>query len=193
MKTVTETLKQSSVVLGAIGIMVSFSSPAEARPGGSSSSVTCDLGNFSGSSACLGPLSGNDSNSDLSGSFGIDTWTEFSKLDAGSGNNGKIDVVGSSTSGNWSLNGLDSSTNYMVALKGDPSHSLYYLGSGNTGFNNETWNTDGIVKGNGKANPGLSHFSVYQGSSEAVPEPMTILGVALAGGLGAWGKKKLGK
>lgn len=156
-------------------------------------SVSCDTSNLTGATECLGAITGNDSNSDLSGSFGIDDWTEFSKLDSGSGDNGIINVTGGSTSGDYSLSGLDNNSNYMVALKGGPSYSLYNLGSGFESTSG-TWDTSGIQTGGGKASPGLSHFTIYEsGNSQAVPEPTTILGLALAGGLGGFLKKKASK
>lgn len=174
-------IKSGTLLVSAIALTTLMSSPARAQD--------CSTDNLSGSSQCLGSFSGNDANSNLSGSFGINDWQKFSKIDSNSGSNSNLTVGGGSTSGNWSLNGLNSNSDYMVALKGGPSYSLYYLGSKQTEAGGN-WNTSGLAKGNGKPSPGLSHFTVYEGNSQAVPEPTTILGVMLAGGIGAWCKNK---
>lgn len=188
--------KTTMTVVSSIAILLSIPSLAEAKGGlknNNDASVSCSIGNLSGSVNCLGAFGGNDSNSDLQGSFGISDWEETLKLDSNagsvSGNGINLNVGGNATSGTFSLNGLDSNSNYMVALKGGPSYSLYDLDRGNTNLAGN-WNTQGIFKGNGQAKPGLSHFTVYRGNSEAVPEPTTLFGVAVAGGLGVWLKKK---
>ena len=186
--------KSGALLVSAIALTSLISSPARAKGGSSSvdNSVACSTSNLSGASNCLGAIGGNDANSNLIGSFGINDWQQFSKIDSNSGSNSNLSVGGGNTSGTWSLNGLNSNSDYMVALKGGPSYSLYYLGRGETTAGG-SWNTEGLAKGNGKPSPGLSHFTVYKGNSQAVPEPTTILGVMLAGGIGAWCKNKFNR
>ena len=194
--------KSGALLVSAIALTSLISSPARAN-----NSVACSTNNLSGANDCLGSFSGNDANSDLSGSFGINDWQEFSKIDLdeddsysnsnltvglGEGDEDEEDEdedENEAIQGSWQLNGLNANSDYMVALKGGPSYSLYYLGRGETTAGG-SWNTEGLAKGNGKPSPGLSHFTVYKGNSQAVPEPTTILGVMLAGGIGAWCKNK---
>jgi hypothetical protein len=137
------------------------------------SDVACSPSNLTGSTTCLGALDGNDSNSDLSGSFGVDSWTELFKVDSRSGTAGGLTVTGDGQSGQYTITGLDPNMTYMVALKGGPTYSLYYLGSGQS-FSG-TWNTNGLAKGNGAPGPDLSHFTVYQaagGTADPVADPV---------------------
>ena len=137
-------------------------------------SVECDVSNLSGALQCAGPFEGNDSNSILDDVFGSGAWEEIVKIDGGGSANG-LTVSGSGSSGTWSYAGpLGDYSQVMVALKGGPSFSLYELdmdldfGSGTFG-----WDTLGIVKGNGKAGPGLSHFSLY-GREGDLPPPSAV-------------------
>lgn len=156
-------------------------------------SVSCSITNLSGATRCAGPFQGNDSNSTLDDVFGSGEWLEIVKVDGGATKNG-LSVIGG-TSGTWSFTGsLGDYSAVMVALKGGPSFSLYELEAGVT---SGTWDTLGIVKGNGKASPGLSHFTLYGreksggfGPSDPVlppvPLPAPVLGLlAGLGGLAA--------
>lgn len=132
-------------------------------------SVSCDVSNLSGALQCAGPFQGNDSNSILDDVFGQGEWEEIVKVDGGTSANG-LTVSGSGTSGTWSFSGsLGDFSQVMVALKGGPSFSLYEL---STGITSGSWDTFGIVKGNGQAGPGLSHFTLY-GRGE-VPPPSAV-------------------
>jgi hypothetical protein len=156
--------------------------------------VTFSLGDgFSNSRDCEGSYNGNDSNSDLSEIFGDNIfgdfdWQEWSKVNAGDASNinGGLTLNGAgSISGTYSLTGLNTNNYYMIALKGGPNFGLYYLGKVDSSSITGTWETDGIFKGNGQPNPGLSHFTVYTASGGSfspvsVPEPITILGSGVA-------------
>lgn len=150
-------------------------------------SVSCSVTNLTDAVQCAGPFEGNDSNSVLDQVFGFGEWHEIVKVDSGVSNDGLSVTTG--TSGTWSYTGdLGDYSSVMVALKGGPSFSLYELEAGVTSGN---WDTLGIVKGNGKAAPGLSHFTLYGRKSSSpvlppVPLPAPVLGlIAGIGGLAA--------
>jgi hypothetical protein len=154
-------------------------------------------------SACEGAYSGNDSNSNLDGVFGITGWTELVKLDASSGSVTADGVTLSvflddrdERSGSWSVSGWGGHDTVMAVLKGGPSFAAYMFDTlaGTEG----TWSTDGlraggppakaggnprrgrpqgpgpqrpigIVGDTGGKTPGLSHFTLYSGSSASEP------------------------
>ncbi len=189
-------IKQSLYALaGAAVIGASFVGSAEAQ-------VSCDVSNFTQSIDCEGAFSGN-ATPDIPGNtyFGISDWTEILKVnsDSGtdSGSGGFLEVTGGGTSGGYSLTGLDAGHQYMVALKGGPSFSVYLLEAGITDESG-SWNTDGLFKGNGKPGPGLSNVTVWKTRiapppPERIPEPISTLAVFAFGAVAAGGalKKKL--
>lgn len=182
-------------VLAAAGVAIASSAFSPAQAALTSLSHPCDVSDVSGSVACEGAFSGNDSNQDLGGIFGVDAWSELFKVDSDSGVDDGLTVTGGGTSGGWSLTGINFNTsNIMVVLKGADSFSSYLLDDATSG----SWNTDGLVKPNGRPGPGLSHFTVYQAPKpvqdpEAVPEPLTILGSATALGIGGLLKRQQSK
>lgn len=166
--------------------------------------TSCSVDNVSGASACLGIYQGNNSNQNLNGLFGIDDWgNEFLKVDDSSGNTSSNGISltvtdnGGAISGTWSLSGIDlSNYNVMAILKGGNSFSAYLLNS-----LDGTWNNNDMLRGSQRG-AGLSHFSIYtsaistsqndinNNTAESVPEPLTILGTALALALGGLFKSK---
>ncbi len=202
MKKVLSTLVGTSVLATASIGLSSISASALTLTG----DVSCATSNVSGSVDCQGAFSGNDSNQDLGGLFGIDQWMEFEKVDNSSGTSGALTVTaaGDEKSGTWSLSTIPSSPQYMIVLKGGPSFSAYLMDDDTL---SGTWNTLGIQTGgrNPKAGPGLSHFTVYKAvggivtpppddsNPTPVPEPLTILGAGAAIGFGGTFKRKLGK
>ncbi|MEQ8752842.1 MAG: PEP-CTERM sorting domain-containing protein [Coleofasciculus sp. G1-WW12-02] len=191
-------MKLSSLVpsvLAAAGVAVASSAFSPAQAALTSLSNSCSTSNLSGSVACEGTFAGNDANQDLGGLFGVDAWSQLFKVDSDSGTNGGLNVTGGGTSGGWSLTNIDFNTsNIMVVLKGGNSFSSYLL----DGVTSGSWNTNGVVKGNGRPGPDLSHFTVYQAPKpvtdpEAVPEPLTILGSATALGIGGLLKRQQSK
>ena len=176
MKNIISTLIDSSILAAGLLSISALDASALTLQGNS-----CDISQLTSSIDCKGTFNGNDANQDLSGLFEVNDWAEFLKVDSNSGTDGNLTV---NAGGTWSISGLDSSSNYMVVLKGGNSFSSYFLGSGLTSANG-TWNTQGVVKGNGKPGPGLSHFTVYEGSGPAAgaPEPTTIGGFLLAGAI----------
>ncbi|MEQ9235061.1 PEP-CTERM sorting domain-containing protein [Coleofasciculus sp. E2-BRE-01] len=182
-------------VLAAAGIAVASSAFSPAQAALTSLTNSCSTSDLNGSVACEGTFAGNDANQDLGGLFGVDAWSQLFKVDDDSGTNGGLNVTGGGTSGGWSLTGIDFNTsNIMVVLKGGNSFSSYLLDGATSG----SWNTNGVVKGNGQPGPGLSHFTVYEAPKpvtdpEAVPEPLTILGSATALGIGGLLKRQQSK
>ena len=184
-------------VLAAAGVAIASSAFSPAQAALVSTSHQCDVSEVSGSVACEGAFEGNDSNQELDGLFDVNGWSELFKEDLDEGNDtvGGLEVTGGGTSGGWSLTGINFNTsNIMVVLKGADSFSSYLLDDATSG----SWNTDGLVKPNGRPGPGLSHFTVYQAPKpvqdpEAVPEPLTILGSATALGIGGLLKRQQSK
>ncbi|MEQ8386412.1 MAG: PEP-CTERM sorting domain-containing protein [Coleofasciculus sp. A1-SPW-01] len=188
-------------VLAAAGIAVASSAFSPAQAALTSLGTTCNTSNVGGSILCEGAFSGNDSSTEVNDNkiFGFDTWSQLFKVDDSSGSTGGLTVdltnSGDETEGTWSLTGVDFSTsNIMLVLKGGNSFSSYLLDGATSG----SWNTNGILKGNDKPGPDLSHFTVYQAPKpvqdpEAVPEPLTILGSATALGIGGLLKRQQSK
>ncbi len=124
--------------------------------------------------ACEGAIGGNDANtiSSVSSYFGLTGWTEIAKVDASEGSDTRLGLSvaegNDDKSGTWSVSLWSSAlTDIMIALKGGPTFSLYRFAPalGTAG----TWSTDGILKGNGKPGPGLSHFTVYGTNQGGTP------------------------
>ncbi|WP_008308245.1 PEP-CTERM sorting domain-containing protein [Leptolyngbya sp. PCC 6406] len=173
---------------------------------GSSSEVSCQdsvlgtLANF-----CVGPVSGNDSASAVQSVLKDPAWTFLSKVDDSSGSASYLDVQqadNKAKSGTWDIDisklVSEGITELAVAIKGGPTYSVYVfedlskLGDGQ----NLAWDTKGVLTGSGKAEPGLSHFSVYvkrgpvDPGPKPVPEPAALLGLVAVGGAAASLKRK---
>lgn len=153
--------------------------------------ISCSTSNLAGSSACEGAFTGNNSNQDLDGLFGVADWgEELFKIEEGDPtSNGPLTVetVGD-TSGTWSIDEsfLDMTETLMFVLKGGPSFSAYLWNGVDT---SGTWNTDGVQTGgrNPKAGPDLSHFSIYrvprkeEPEPNPIPEPAAMVGLVMVG------------
>lgn len=150
-----------------------------------SGSTTCSITDVSGSTACEGAYSGNDSNeiSDTTELFGLDGWKEIDKVDGNAGTSG---VLTSQASGMWSISSFDTYETFMIVLKGGPTFSAYLLGDGDTAASSGTWSTAGILKGNGQPGPGLSHITLW-GTGTAAPVPLPAAAWLLLAGLGGLG------
>jgi opacity protein-like surface antigen len=59
---------------------------------------------------------------------------------------------------------------FVLGIKGGPDYSLYLFDGGAAGITSLNFDTNGIVKGNGRPGPGLSHASLF---TAPVPEPET--------------------
>lgn len=133
----------------------------------------CNVDSVEGALECAGVFSGNDSNSDLGGLFGQDTWTEVLKLDAGSGttsgNGITLSVTNTGNGGTWSIDTYAGFAPVMFVTKGGNSYSAFLMDLKTlTG----SWDTLSMLKGNGKPGAGLSHWTIYQaGTLPVQPGP----------------------
>lgn len=162
----------------------------------SAQAVTCGDSTFTTAVDCIGPVSGNNSNDDLTGFFdftngyGDIMWGSEIKVNNGTGGTTGIlsfsstttDGSGGGLTGDWSVSSWSGITAAMIVLKGGPSYSAYLidLTAGTMG----TWDTLGIVKGSGGAGPGLSHMSLYVATGPTAPVPLPAAGGLLLAGLG---------
>ncbi len=73
---------------------------------------------------------------------------------------------------------------FVLGLKGGPDYSLYLFNGGAAGISTLSFDTLGIVKGNGSAGPGLSHLALF---TQPVPEPesyaLMLAGLAVVGSI----------
>lgn len=165
----------------AVGLAVAASG-ASAKTMSLTDLGTCNISQLTTSTACEGAFMGNDSNSDLDGIFGKNGWTEIAKIDKGT-QDGILSITNAGgTSGNWSVSGWGSLTMVMAVLKGGPDFAAYLLDLNST---SGTWNTLGLLKGNGKPGPGLSHFTLY--TTDAAEVPLPAAGWMMVAGLGGLG------
>jgi hypothetical protein len=138
---------------------------------------TCSTTSLGGSTACEGVYSGNDANQDLGGVFGQTGWNQIEKVDSSSGNsndnglNLMVSANAGGTSGKWQVDDYQGNNPVMFVLKGGNSFSAFLM---NLNVTSGTWNTDSLLKGNGKPGPGLSHFTVYSAGVTPVPVPAAV-------------------
>ena len=173
--------------LVAAAAIAAIGSGATASTVGLTDLGTCNIGQLTTSTACAGAFDGNDANSNLDGLFGQAGWTEIAKIEDGTADGILTITNAGGTSGTWSVTGWGGLSKVMAVLKGGPDFAAYLLDLSKTGG---TWNTLGLLKGNGRPGPGLSHFTLYGVPSE-VPLPAAgWLMLAGLGGLGFAGRKK---
>ncbi|OKH17807.1 hypothetical protein NIES208_08285 [[Limnothrix rosea] IAM M-220] len=165
----------------------------------------CDDGSFAGTLidagalVCEGVFYGNDSNqiNESTELFNLTGWKELTKIDGSSGTNNIVTVSELEDGGySWAFKetfDLSTISDLFFSVKGGPSFSAY-LWDGET--TSGTFNTQGIVKGNGKGGPGLSHLSFYYRNetytnpdTTPVPTPAALLPV-LTGVFGMAAKRK---
>ena len=185
-----------SAVAIAVGSLL-FTSSVSALTLRDGAKVKCDAGMFEGTVECEGPYDGNDSNQIAKDTelFNLTGWKELTKIDGSSGSNDVLTVTSQGQGGfSWAFDqqfDLSNIKDLFFSVKGGPSFSVY-LWDGTT--TNGKFDTQGIVKGNNKGGPDLSHISIYYRNDiylppEAVPTPVAIL-PALAGLFGAAAKRK---
>lgn len=136
----------------------------------SSTADFCNTANFTGSTSCGGPYSGNDSTAEVNGTaknsivtmFGYADWTQVGKLDAQFGTQNNLVSVSAPKQGSqtWSFNGTFDPFQYVnlvFVVKGSNSFIGYlWDGTATTG----SFKTLGLVNNGGKT-PDLSHLSIY--------------------------------
>ena len=151
-----------------------------------------------GANGCLGQLSGNDDGNGLANTLATlasewgGTWQKADKWDTdlGRNDNGILNVsYTNSTTGTFDFSGITGP--FALAVKAAPGYNLFYFEDA-TSFDRD-WTTEGLIN-NGGQTPGLSHLTLYtQGGGfnpEPVPEPLTIMGSAVALGFGGYFQKK---
>ncbi|MGF1458731.1 MAG: PEP-CTERM sorting domain-containing protein [Leptolyngbyaceae cyanobacterium] len=82
------------------------------------------------------------------------------------------------------LNSSSDEGEIAIAIKGGPTFSLY--GFNDLGITSDAWDTKGVAKGNGNAEPGLPNFSIYVkrgdgGDNPTIPEPAAMAGLLAVG------------
>jgi hypothetical protein len=173
--------------------------------------VSCTSGSVTaggnGYSSCSGPISGNNrgagtdnlqfrlNSNNLSLLPQVGTALDFTKYTwaLATTSLGFDNTNDGGTSGKWSLaSGKSVNAPFVIAVKGGPDYSAYFFNAGSN-ITSGTWNTFGIVKGNGSPGPGLSHLDIYTATAKDVPEPLSILGTGVAFGFGGILKRKYGK
>jgi hypothetical protein len=128
-----------------------------------------------------GSFSGNDTGAQGTAISNLDsilgpTWTLLGKSDEGLGT---VTYNGNNKSGTWST-GLSGAGAFSV--KAADGYLLYQTDDIST----INWSTFGLLN-NGQQQPGLSHLSVYKAE---VPEPLTLMGSAVALGFGGYFQRK---
>lgn len=143
----------------------------------------CVVGSIQGATACNGAFSGNDSNSNLDGLFGLTGWNELFKLNGGSGTAGadgiELTVSDNNDGKSWMINSFGDLESVMFIMKGGPSFSAFLM---NTSILSGSWDNLSMFNGGGR-NADLSHWSVYATSNPA-PIPLPAAGVLLITALG---------
>lgn len=137
---------------------------------------SCSTSSLTTSTACKGVFDGNDANQNLDGLFGTNGWTQIEKVDGDSGNSNTnglnlMVTTNGGTSGNWKVDSFQGNDPVMFVLKGGPSFSAFLMDLSET---MGKWNTESLLKGNGKPGPGLSHFTVYSAGVTPVPVPAAV-------------------
>jgi hypothetical protein len=197
-----------AAVLAALGVAIASSVTATPTYAATFGCPIGSVDNVSGASACE---YSNTATQDFLNSkggltvnqeefFGVSTWQFGGKI----GENGGYAGQGSGQSGTWNLSSVLQPTwqNVMLVFKSGAGTSLvgYQLEPGVT---SGTWESPfEKLLFNVKNTKDVSHISVYftlgepsgstgGGSSEAVPEPTTMAGIALAGaGLAAYRRRR---
>jgi hypothetical protein len=172
-------MKLNSLAVAATLSLASLGASATAVVRCSDSSAT--TGN-AGYISCQGPTSGNIAPGQTSTALfsGFGTFNLVGKSDdAGFGPfaSNPAGVTSGTLSFDTPQTGL-----FVLGIKGGPDFSLYLFNGGVAGISTLSFDTLGIVKGNGSAGPGLSHLALF---TQPVPEPesyaLMLAGLAVVG------------
>lgn len=163
--------------LTAVALASAFAMPAFAAvEGGSTIRCTDSFMSFTneGYVDCRGPLAGNV------GALGSVSFDGVGSLRfvglTGDGTGAFIGQPDTSVFGLLQL-GQARFGNFVIGVQGGGSYSLYLFNGGETGIGTITYDTFGIVDGNGLAGPSFGNAALFAG---AVPEP-TPVALLLAG------------
>jgi len=154
------------------------------------SDSTATTGN-SGYLACQGPIVGNiaPGQVDTATFAGYGTFNFVGKSDDLSAGPFALNQSGA-TSGTLTFDTAQKGW-FVLGIKGGPDYSLYLFNGGTTGISSLAFDTLGIVKGNGSAGPGLSHFALFNAPSmtepTAAPVPEPDAYALMLAGLGVLG------
>lgn len=178
--------------------------------------ATCAVVDVTTSSACIGPVAGNDSiatnngaNVHLNlfdhdadtvpGAFNIGDWSLLARVNAPATTSGVLTITNpGGRSGAWSATGLDAFANVMIAVKGGGEFALYLIdvaasALANGGFGGD-WSMAGLNDaGRSGTPPGLSHLSIYTSGATPSPVPLPPAGLLLlaaVGGVAIMGRRR---
>jgi len=165
---------------------------------GGASAATCNISDVSNSTACQGQIAGNHKDSyagnnvnvnDVdgitvdgldSGMFGINTWTEYAKVNRPTTAAGILTLtydLGNLT-GSWSVTSWAGIGDAMLVVKGGRGFSGYKIDTSKGLFG--TWSTASLTNGGGNR-PAISHMTLY---ATPAPIPLPAAGFLLLGALG---------
>jgi hypothetical protein len=173
------------------------------------SAAPCSVTDVTTSTACIGPLDGNDSPNNDSGSntninlidpdgdlilgaFNIGDWALEDRVNEPATTSGILTLTyASGKSGTWSATGLDAFNNVMIAIKGSTGFALYLIDIAGSaqggGLFGGSWSVAGLENAGGSSNPpDISHLSLYT-SGVATPIPLPAAAWMLIAGLGGLG------
>ena len=178
---------------GALAVIVMSAGVAQA--------ATCTTLGVTVSTACAGPVPGNDKDvyggggttnvndidNDLSdgmdeGLFGTNTWTETAKINSPGLLDGILSMTydNGNTSGTWSVSSWAGIGSAMLVVKAGNEFIAYLLDltAGTSGI----WTTQGLVNNNNELRK-ISHLTLY--TTPAIPPvPVPAAGLLLIGALG---------
>lgn len=166
---------------------------------GAAQAATCTIAGLTVSTACAGPIDGNDSDSyggggitnvnDIDndildgmdeGLFGTNTWTKTARVNATGLTDGILSItydVGNLT-GTWSVSSWAGVGSAMLVVKAGSEFIAYLLDL--TAGTSGTWSTTGLVNKKGEQHE-ISHMTLYT-TPATVPVPAA--GLLLLGALG---------
>jgi hypothetical protein len=175
-------LRSLSALAATTALALAAAAPAQAALG--NDPVVCgdsiDTPENAGYIACQGPLAGNIS-AQQNNVVSFAGYGSFAYVGASNdGGNTFAADPGSIVFGDLELT-EPVFGRFVIGIKGANSYSLYLFDGGNGGIDTLMFDTFGIVKGNGRAGPALSHAVLFA----PVPEPGTW--ALLAAGLAAVG------
>lgn len=173
---------------------------------GGASAATCNIANFTTSTACVSPVTGGPGGNVIASEmnrqsiFGRNNWTLLAELEepdteSGSETFGRFGslVVFTVTygpdgaqSGTWALNPLLrwGAGLFAFAIKGATSNAVYLM---DTRFRFGTWNVVDLLNAGG--NPDMSNIRLF-GTAQLAPIPLPAAGFLMLGALGLLSRRR---